>query len=169
MCSAPYMYTIVYVYIMYMQYSSPQCYVFPRSFVVYPRPNILSQARKSIWTVLRGLRVAELPWSGAHLFTIFLKFGIKAPLKKLRNLSLRLRGGSWRVRSWLTVLYWLKLTSRYLIILNENSNKQQLGNTSIIACFEEILLEKLCLFWLQCWMIQTTQVQLKMKYLPFLS
>jgi len=51
--------------------------------------------------------------------TNFLQFGSKAPLKKLRNqslslsLSLNLRRGSRRIRSWLRVFGSMKLASRY--------------------------------------------------------
>jgi len=50
--------------------------------------------------MVKFLLVTELPRSG----TVFLKFGVEGPLKKLRHLGLTLRKGMWRFPSWLRAL-----------------------------------------------------------------
>ena len=54
-----------------------------------------------------------------------LTFGSKAPLKKLRNLSLSLVRGPRRFWSWLKGLDWLKMVSRWLRSLIGRSSEQQ--------------------------------------------
>ena len=51
------------------------------------------------------------PLIRTSISTTLLKFWHKAPLKKLRNISLRLRRGSWRFRSRMRGFYPLKLVS----------------------------------------------------------
>ena len=59
--------------------------------------------------------------------TIVLKFGSKAPLKKLRNLSLSIRRGPLRFWSLLRGLDWLKLESRCLEdVIGMSSEHQKL-------------------------------------------
>ena len=81
--------------------------------------------------------------------TNLLQFGSKAPLKKLRNLSLGLSLSLWRgsrrIRSWLRAFGSLKLASRCCedTDLNEQrpaTNRQ--GIVRMLAWFEEILEKK---------------------------
>ena len=76
----------------------------------------------------RHLRVAELPWSGAHTGPSSWEVTSRA-LLKLRNLSLDIRGGSWRFWSWLRGLEELKMSSRWLkTSIRTSSEERQLGN-----------------------------------------
>lgn len=69
----------------------------------------------------RCLPFTELPWSGAQLRPSCWKFGSKAPLKNLRNLSLRLRRGQWR---FLNLTKGLGLNWNYRQCVREHLLKQ---------------------------------------------
>jgi len=63
------------------------------------RPSILSQVRKSYVRCRNSTNRSPLS-------TVWSKFRSTAPLKKRSNLSLGLRRGPWRFRSWLRGLDW---------------------------------------------------------------
>ena len=109
-----------------------------KSIVIYRlktfRTYVIFQARQLLLTMLR---VSSSCWTlviRSSRSTILLKSGSKAPLKKLRSLSLSVRRGPRGLWSWPRGLDWLKVASGCLrMFIRTSCEQQQLDRGWLLA------------------------------------
>ena len=124
---------------------------------------MLSQVHRFIRKVLKMSSSCWNPAISSSQSTVLLRFRSRAPLKKLRNLNLSLRGGHWRFYSSLMGLVWLTLVSRCSRKLNGRRSVRQQLDKALWGCLLDVRRfwrrgRCLCLDWL-LWLIYSNHLQ----------
>jgi len=126
------------------------------STVVCPQTKYIKPGRQIRMCDAEGVFDLLTPMKRNSSSITLLKFGSKAPLKKLMNLnlSLSLRIGPWRFKGSLRGLEWLKLGSKCLTTLIRKISEQQLDKKlwgCLMLAIQRIWRRRSpCLAWLQC-------------------